>query len=176
MAGVIMMVAPGPGLVVIAAGFALLARKYVWARNALNKAKADMAAAKKKERGRAARWFAGAIATLQLILGDLYSLQLSWYFKRGTPDEDNTAPYPFAAGDWTHPVAFLGGIAWYMIAFTVPLAFLFAVAGIVILTRQRTHLSAVHTWVLATGTVICAIILAVGLTPFGRDVWAWWLD
>ncbi len=42
--GVALLVLPGPGIVVIIAGLALLAREFVWAEKALDKAKAKAAA------------------------------------------------------------------------------------------------------------------------------------
>jgi uncharacterized protein (TIGR02611 family) len=48
-AGLVMIVTPGPGLVVMIAGLAVLATEYAWARRALEKA---------RERGKAA---AGAV-------------------------------------------------------------------------------------------------------------------
>lgn len=42
--GVAMLVLPGPGIVVIIAGLALLAREFVWAERALDKAKTKAAA------------------------------------------------------------------------------------------------------------------------------------
>jgi uncharacterized protein (TIGR02611 family) len=44
--GVIMLVTPGPGLVVIIAGLAILATQFAWAERALDRAKARAAAAK----------------------------------------------------------------------------------------------------------------------------------
>ena len=47
-AGLIMMVTPGPGIVGIIAGLALLATEYVWAQRLLDQAKAKAAQAKDK--------------------------------------------------------------------------------------------------------------------------------
>jgi uncharacterized protein (TIGR02611 family) len=46
LAGAIMLVLPGPGLVVIIAGFAVLAREFVWAERLLDMAKAHASKAK----------------------------------------------------------------------------------------------------------------------------------
>ncbi|HZD81205.1 MAG TPA: PGPGW domain-containing protein [Actinomycetota bacterium] len=54
-AGMIMMVTPGPGLVVIIAGLAVLATEYVWAQRALNLAKRKAQQAKDKVTGRSRR-------------------------------------------------------------------------------------------------------------------------
>ncbi len=53
LAGLAMMVLPGPGILVIIIGLAILASEYVWARRALQMAK-DKA---KQARGRAGRLF-----------------------------------------------------------------------------------------------------------------------
>jgi len=47
-AGLVMLVLPGPGLLVIIAGFAILATEYVWAQRALNYAKRKASQAKDK--------------------------------------------------------------------------------------------------------------------------------
>lgn len=52
--GAAMMVLPGPGILVIVAGLAVLATEYVWARNLLNKAKNQ--AEKVQEAAVASRW------------------------------------------------------------------------------------------------------------------------
>ena len=44
--GVVMLVTPGPGLLVIIAGLAILAHQFAWAATALDKAKARAAQAK----------------------------------------------------------------------------------------------------------------------------------
>ncbi len=44
--GVVMLVTPGPGLLVIIAGLAILAHEFAWAATALDKAKARAAQAK----------------------------------------------------------------------------------------------------------------------------------
>jgi uncharacterized protein (TIGR02611 family) len=41
-AGIVMLVTPGPGLLAIAAGLAVLAREYRWARRLLDRAKARL--------------------------------------------------------------------------------------------------------------------------------------
>lgn len=46
--GLAMLVLPGPGIVVVVAGFAVLAIEYVWAATALERAKALGSAAKNK--------------------------------------------------------------------------------------------------------------------------------
>ncbi|MEO5874526.1 MAG: PGPGW domain-containing protein [Streptosporangiaceae bacterium] len=48
LAGLIMMVAPGPGILGIVAGLAILATEFAWARGALDRAKDWAAAAKAK--------------------------------------------------------------------------------------------------------------------------------
>jgi uncharacterized protein (TIGR02611 family) len=53
--GVVMLVTPGPGLLVIIAGLAILAHQYAWAATALDKAKARAAQAKQAAVRRAAR-------------------------------------------------------------------------------------------------------------------------
>ncbi len=52
LAGVVMLVVPGPGLLVIIAGLAILATEYVWAQRALNFAKQKAEQAKNKVLGR----------------------------------------------------------------------------------------------------------------------------
>lgn len=49
--GVVMLVTPGPGLVLIVAGLAVLATEFVWAEKMLDKAKAQAAAASNKVPG-----------------------------------------------------------------------------------------------------------------------------
>jgi uncharacterized protein (TIGR02611 family) len=44
--GIVLLVTPGPGLVVIVAGLAILAHEFAWAATALDKAKARAAQAK----------------------------------------------------------------------------------------------------------------------------------
>jgi len=51
-AGLAMMVLPGPGILVIIAGLAVLATEYVWAQRALNFAKQKAEQAKNKVLGR----------------------------------------------------------------------------------------------------------------------------
>ncbi len=53
--GVVMLVTPGPGLLVIIAGLAILAHQFAWAAIALDKAKARAAQAKNAAMRRAAR-------------------------------------------------------------------------------------------------------------------------
>ncbi|MDX6739194.1 PGPGW domain-containing protein [Actinocorallia sp. A-T 12471] len=48
LAGVLMMVLPGPGILAIVVGFAILATEFVWAQRALSKAKAAAERAKEK--------------------------------------------------------------------------------------------------------------------------------
>lgn len=48
LAGVVMLVTPGPGWLAIVAGFAILASEFMWARHALRKAKGVAIAAKEK--------------------------------------------------------------------------------------------------------------------------------
>src|SRR5262245_23101341 len=50
--GLAMMVLPGPGLLLIVAGFAILATEYVWAQRALNFAKQKAEQAKNKVLGK----------------------------------------------------------------------------------------------------------------------------
>ena len=54
LAGVVMLVTPGPGLVTIAAGLAILATEYAWAKHLLRRVrvKIDAAVQKAKERRR----------------------------------------------------------------------------------------------------------------------------
>ncbi len=52
LAGLVMMVTPGPGLLLIIAGLAVLATEYVWAERALNLAKERTRQAKDKLAGR----------------------------------------------------------------------------------------------------------------------------
>jgi protein-S-isoprenylcysteine O-methyltransferase Ste14 len=58
LAGLAMMVLPGPGIVVIVAGLAVLATEYVWARSLLDRARTQ--AAKAQEAAVANRWRTGA--------------------------------------------------------------------------------------------------------------------
>ncbi|HEX9123076.1 MAG TPA: PGPGW domain-containing protein [Actinomycetota bacterium] len=51
LAGLVMMVTPGPGLLLIVAGLAVLATEYVWAERALNLAKQKAQQAKDKVTG-----------------------------------------------------------------------------------------------------------------------------
>jgi uncharacterized protein (TIGR02611 family) len=53
--GVVMLVTPGPGLVVIAAGLAILASEYVWARDLLHKVRERIDAAVRKAREKTRR-------------------------------------------------------------------------------------------------------------------------
>ena len=46
--GVAMLVLPGPGLLIIAAGVAILATEFLWARRAWRKAKGTVARARRK--------------------------------------------------------------------------------------------------------------------------------
>ena len=46
--GVAMLVLPGPGLLVIAGGLAILATEFIWARRALRNAKGAVAKARRK--------------------------------------------------------------------------------------------------------------------------------
>jgi hypothetical protein len=65
-AGVAMLVLPGPGLVVIALGFALLALEYEWARHALGLLGRGLSRAKElvfPEDGSRGRRFVGLVAT-----------------------------------------------------------------------------------------------------------------
>jgi len=54
LAGLVMLVVPGPGVLVILAGLAILASEYVWAQRALNVAKRTASRAKDRAK-RAAR-------------------------------------------------------------------------------------------------------------------------
>lgn len=49
LAGVVMMVTPGPGLLAIAAGLAMLSREYVWAKRALERVRLEI---ERRKRGR----------------------------------------------------------------------------------------------------------------------------
>lgn len=51
-AGIVMLVFPGPGILGIVAGLAILATEFAWAHNALSKAKAAAAKAKDKAQSR----------------------------------------------------------------------------------------------------------------------------
>lgn len=65
-AGVAMLVLPGPGLVVIALGFALLALEYAWARHALGLLGRGLSRAKRlvfPKDGSRGRRFVGLVAT-----------------------------------------------------------------------------------------------------------------
>jgi uncharacterized protein (TIGR02611 family) len=53
--GVVMLVTPGPGLLVVAAGLALLATEYAWARRALDRARAKAKGAAERVRKRTRR-------------------------------------------------------------------------------------------------------------------------
>jgi uncharacterized protein (TIGR02611 family) len=66
-AGAAMMVLPGPGILVIVAGLAVLATEYVWARSLLDKAKTQ--AEKAQETAVASRW--RTAATVLFAIGML---------------------------------------------------------------------------------------------------------
>ena len=53
--GVVMLITPGPGLLVIIAGLAILAHQFAWAARALDKARARAALAKEAAMRRAPR-------------------------------------------------------------------------------------------------------------------------
>ncbi len=53
--GVIMLVLPGPGVLIIAGGLAILATEFLWAKRMLHKAKGAVAEARRKGGWRA--WF-----------------------------------------------------------------------------------------------------------------------
>ena len=53
--GIVLLVIPGPGLLLIIAGLAVLAGEYVWAQRALNYARRKAAAAKDRALGRPRR-------------------------------------------------------------------------------------------------------------------------
>ena len=53
--GLVMLVTPGPGLLVIIAGLAILAHEFAWAASALDKVKARAGQAKEAAMRRAAR-------------------------------------------------------------------------------------------------------------------------
>lgn len=53
--GIVMLVTPGPGLLVIIAGLAILAHQFAWAASALDRARARAAQAKAAAQRRAAR-------------------------------------------------------------------------------------------------------------------------
>jgi len=55
LAGLVMLVTPGPGLLSIIAGFAVLATEFVWAERMLDKARSHAASTAKRVRGRARR-------------------------------------------------------------------------------------------------------------------------
>ena len=59
--GVVMMVTPGPGIVAIVIGLAVLATEYAWARSALVKAKEQAASSKAKAGGALRRFRRGAV-------------------------------------------------------------------------------------------------------------------
>jgi hypothetical protein len=48
--GVALLVLPGPGLLIIAAGLAILASEFIWARHALRKARGAVAGVSRKTR------------------------------------------------------------------------------------------------------------------------------
>jgi uncharacterized protein (TIGR02611 family) len=52
LAGLVMLVLPGPGVIVIIAGLAILATEYVWAQRAMNFAKRKASQAKDKVTGK----------------------------------------------------------------------------------------------------------------------------
>ena len=56
LAGLVMLVLPGPGLVVVVIGFAVLGTEYAWAANALERTKRTA-----EKAGRAAKGAAGAM-------------------------------------------------------------------------------------------------------------------
>lgn len=66
-AGLAMMVLPGPGILVIVAGLAVLATEYVWARSLLDKAKNQ--AEKTQEAAVASKW--RTVGTVLFALGML---------------------------------------------------------------------------------------------------------
>ncbi|HEX5543356.1 MAG TPA: hypothetical protein VFX60_17680 [Micromonospora sp.] len=119
---------------------------------------------------------AGSIAALQMILGGLCTLQLLLYLTRSTPLAERISINPANTAVWRIPMGAVGGIGWYLIAYAAPLALLLGLTGAVTLFRRRAQLSSVHTWMLAIGTAVCVLILAVALTPFGQDLRIWWLD
>jgi uncharacterized protein (TIGR02611 family) len=53
--GLVLLVLPGPGLLVVAAGFAVLATEYAWARRALDETKRRTSRAARRLRRRGAR-------------------------------------------------------------------------------------------------------------------------
>ena len=61
--GLVMLVTPGPGIVLIIAGLAVLATEFVWAERMLDKAKARAAAATDKVRRRRRSGATGTDAT-----------------------------------------------------------------------------------------------------------------
>lgn len=77
-----MIVLPGPGLLVIIGGLALLATEYAWARAALDKARTqaerakDLAMGKGKNRGRTTYLLVGGVAMLVVAGAIAY-----WWFK-----------------------------------------------------------------------------------------------
>lgn len=86
LAGVLMMVLPGPGILAIVVGFAILATEFVWAQRALGKAKAAAERAKEKAldpRTRRRNLILAIIAGLlaaAVVVAYLYvvGLQLPW--------------------------------------------------------------------------------------------------
>jgi uncharacterized protein (TIGR02611 family) len=50
--GIVLLVVPGPGILVLAAGLAVLATEYAWARKMLDSAKRRAAALRARARGR----------------------------------------------------------------------------------------------------------------------------
>ncbi|WP_123667918.1 TIGR02611 family protein [Actinocorallia herbida] len=85
-AGLLMMVLPGPGILAIIVGFAILATEFVWAQRALGKAKAAAERAKEKAldpRARRRNLILAIIAGIlvaALVVAYLYviGLQLPW--------------------------------------------------------------------------------------------------
>jgi uncharacterized protein (TIGR02611 family) len=55
LAGLVMMITPGPGLLVIVAGFAVLATEYAWARHWLERSRAQAHRTRQKVRERRQR-------------------------------------------------------------------------------------------------------------------------
>ena len=67
LAGVAMLVLPGPGIVVVALGFAVLGTEYAWAARALERTKSAAARAGKRGRNGASRATQGTSGTARSI-------------------------------------------------------------------------------------------------------------
>ena len=72
LAGVVMLVLPGPGILVVAAGFAVLGTEYAWAASALERTKRTASTAARSTRdgvGSAGRTAKGAVTSIGRRVG-----------------------------------------------------------------------------------------------------------